>query len=164
MILTKQYIQMMDIKFINFHIIFPFFINLYVTVTADMWASSQGIKLKCDIVSDYLCVERYKSVTFLYYTLAAPNIYLISCIAKWVGPTDNIWISDQCQFIDQIKFPNVDQCKTSCSEREGCTAINYMAIDNDCILRKCYQPVPLPITAVRNWNGFYVISGINIEC
>ena len=103
-------------------------------------------------------------MNFLYYAFAVPNISLISYIAKWFGPTDNIWISDQCKFIHQIELPSVDQCKTACSETEGCTAINYMAIDNDCILRKCYQPVPLPITAVRNWKGFYIIPGINIEC
>jgi len=57
--------------------------------------------------------------------------------SEWTK-TNNIWNDAQCPNMGSKGFGNtVDQCQKFCSERAGCTAINFNPDNGDCVLRGC---------------------------
>ena len=87
-------------------------------------------------------------------------------IVDWIGPTDKIWGPKQCEAIHWEGKLSLDQCKWSCLETEGCTAIHYGVNGNYpgiwCERRNCLQPVPYPTVTLQNWTGYYISTGIQL--
>ena len=80
-----------------------------------------------------------------------------SFIVIWSGATANIWSNEQCPSLGRGADDNLDQCKKSCLEKTGCTAINYKSC-SFCGLHECTDFVPGPALQQNGHNGYYVTN------
>merc|ERR1719315_105432 len=44
---------------------------------------------------------------------------------QYSGPYDNVWLDDQCAFLDGFPDLSVAGCLSKCEETDGCTAVNH---------------------------------------
>ena len=72
-------------------------------------------------------------------------------------PFSNIWSDNQCPNIGfGPRNGNLEDCKKSCQEKPGCTAINVNSWD--CVHRGCSHPIPAPESEFgHGYKGYIVL-------
>ena len=78
--------------------------------------------------------------------------------------TTKIW--SKCPVLLNAKKKGVvsgdlDECKTLCKARNGCTAFNFNPKESKCLLRQCDLPVPDPDSSSTDYVGYHLSPGIN---
>ena len=78
------------------------------------------------------------------------------CILHFLGISyAKVWLDSQCRNIGGV-VGNLEDCKAACKALSGCTAVNFSAALQDCVLRACSTPVPVPTHYVKNYIGYTV--------
>ena len=96
------------------------------------------------------------SISFKSFILQGPSYF--------GKETNNTWDEMVCpRCPTSPTFMELDECKSYCWRRKGCTAIAYREKPKqkgNCVLFKCPLPVPDPKIRNRHYNGYAIRAGI----
>ncbi|CAL4069008.1 unnamed protein product [Meganyctiphanes norvegica] len=78
---------------------------------------------------------------------------------RFTGPYEHIWSDDQCRNVGNHFGVSLSECMSFCEETRDCTAIGHEdGSGEDCVLRACEQPVPIPDWSVPPYKGYFLNS------
>jgi len=63
---------------------------------------------------------------------------------------DKLWSDSQCAYMGHINKYSIEDCKTACKKKSGCTAFNFCG---GCHLRGCNVPAPVPTSSHPGCEG-----------
>jgi len=92
---------------------------------------------------------------FLLASLQMVTLSMTSVHAQgFDGPFNNVWMDIQCQHLVNYPSTPLQQCQDNCLVNNTCTAINFKAENNFCVLRACGRPVPAPNGTAEGFVGY----------
>ena len=87
----------------------------------------------------------------------------------WIGHMSDVeysWGESQCPLLDSLSGMTLEECKTSCTSRHECHAINYNRNTHVCEVMGCSQPVVTPTTRKHEsgWLAFFLHASVEEPC
>ena len=83
------------------------------------------------------------------------------------GPKENVWDIVKCPTIPQRpNFMDLAECKKKCLLEDKCTAFMFdeqQSSNFKCVLQKCKLPVPKPTITNKNYKGYFIEAGIDMD-
>ena len=121
---------------------------------------SSGVKMRLIRASPHPSLWKTEILPlrhFLYQVLGFLTFLLILTFSHYQNlfllllddSFDEIWSDSQCRNIGR-GIKNLEECKSACRGKTGCTAVNFCTKGNDCVFRACKEPIPAPTWKYRD--------------